>query len=229
MSFVVTFPTIVQPAPISATPKFDFNSLPKLDDAFVTTPVVFPPPSVPKVATAPSSTWLQPLPVPQTTPSAPSPLRKSMEKPPQMRPTTPVQPVLSVIDHDEPLSVSSEESKLVEPAWEPPVQDLPIVEEPQGPTLEERLEEYLAAKRHDLASRAFNAWRYWAAERVNERMAVEKAAKRAMRARPMRLMSPKPAAKEGVSIDYDYYVNTQQRQEAFQKILASLRQRVSNL
>lgn len=145
-----------------------------------------------------------------------------------MRPTTPVQqPALSLLEIDEPQSISSEESYHVEPAWEPSVEDLPIVEEPQGPSLEERLEEYLAAKRHDLASRAFSAWRYWAAERVNERMAVEKAAKRAMRVRPRRLTSPKPAVKQGLPIDYDYYVNTQQRQEAFQKILASLRQRVS--
>jgi hypothetical protein len=144
-----------------------------------------------------------------------------------MRPTTPTVPTaLQMLEDHDTASVSEEETGPAQPVWKPAVEHLPIVEEPEGPSLEERLEEYLAAKRHDLASRAFNAWRGWATDRAYERRAVERAAKRAIRGRPMRLMSPKAVAGEG-PIDYDYYVNTQQRQEAFQKILASLRQRVS--
>lgn len=212
--------------PKVAAPTFDWGALPKLDDtpSFTTTPIVTPPP-VAVVPKMPSPTMLQPLPVH----SAPSPLRKSLDKPPQMRPVTPT--ALQMLEVDDTTSLSEEDSRPSEPAWEPAVEDTPISEEPEeppGPSLEERLEEYLAAKRHDLASRAFYAWRGWATDRAYERRAVERAAKRAIRGRPIRLMSPKTVSKQG-PIDYDYYINTQQRQEAFQKILASLRQRVSNI
>ncbi len=210
--------------PPIAAPKFDFSTLPKLDEAFITTPTFAPPTSLPKLPSV--TVTLQPQPVPQlNVPTTPPSLRKSLERPPQVRPTTPVFPVLQFPEVQEP----TEEPQRIEPAWEPSEEVLPIAEVPevpQGPSLEERLEEYLAAKRHDLVSRAFYAWREWAFVRSNERKAVEKAARRAMRTRPIRLTSPKPTTKEA-SIDYDYYVNTQQRQEAFQKILASLRQRVS--
>ena len=215
--------------PPIATPKFDFTTLPNLDEAFVTTPTFSPPTSLPKIPSV--SVTLQPHPVPQlNVPTTPPPLRKSLERT-LVRPTTPIHPVLHFPEVQEPTDVFSEELQEVEPSWQLTEEVLPIAEvheEPKGPSLEERLEEYLAAKRHNLMSRAFNVWREWAFVRSNERKSIEKAARRALRTRPMRLISPKPMTIE-TNIDYDYYVNTQQRQEAFQQILASLRQRVSFL
>jgi hypothetical protein len=105
-----------------------------------------------------------------------------MEKPP-IRPTTPVQAqALQFPEVQQPKELFEQPRQQIEtaPKRSPAREELPVElpEEPKGPSLDELLEQHLAEKRHDLASRAFNAWRYWAAVRSNERKALQKAARR---------------------------------------------------